>query len=45
MNDFVDASPLVFVFGAALNHAEALKDVNNVVNAASLDSQLLGALV
>ena len=35
---FVDASPLVLVLGAALDHAEALKDVDDVIDASALYS-------
>lgn len=45
LDNFVDASPLVLVFGAALDHAEALQNVDDVIDAASLHSQFLGALV
>ena len=41
----VDASPLVLVLGAALDYTEALKDIDDVINASALDSELLGALV
>ena len=42
---FIDASPLVLVLGAALDHAEALQDVDDVIDASSLHPQLLRALV
>jgi len=42
---FVDAAPLVLILGAALNHAEALQNVDYVINASALDSKLLRALV
>ena len=42
---FVDASPLVLVLGAALDHTEALKDVDDVVDSAALHAQLPRALV
>ena len=42
---FVDASPLVFVFGAALDHTEALQDVDDVIDSATFDTQLFRALV
>jgi len=45
LDNFVDASPLILVFGAALDHAEALQNVDDVIDAASLYSQFLGALV
>lgn len=34
-DDPVDAAPLVLVFSPATDHAEALQDVNDVVNASS----------
>ena len=45
MDDLVDASPLVLVLGTALNHAEALQDVDDVVDASTLNPELLRALV
>ena len=45
MDDLIDTSPLVLVLGAALNHAETLKDVDDVVNAPALNPELFGALV
>lgn len=41
--NFVETTPLVLVLGAAANDAERLKDVDDVVDAAALHSQLLGA--
>ena len=35
---FIDASPLVLVLGAALDHTEALKDVDDVVDTSALNS-------
>ena len=35
---FVDASPLVLVLGAALDHTKALKDVDDVVDTSALNS-------
>ena len=45
LDNFVDASPLVLVFSAALDHAEALQNVDDVIDATSLYSQFLRALV
>ena len=45
MNDLVDSTPLVLILGTALNDTEALQDVNDVVDAATLHSQLFSALV
>ena len=36
--DFVNTSPLVLVLCPAPDHAEALQDVNDVVDATTLDS-------
>lgn len=44
-DDPVDAAPVVFVFGPASDDTEALKDVDDVVNTSSFDSELFGALV
>ena len=43
--DLGDASPFIEIFSFAGKDIEALKDVDNVVNSASLYLQLLGALV
>ena len=45
VDDLVDASPLVLVLCTALDDAEAFEDVDDVVNAPTLHTQLFGALV
>ena len=45
VDDLVDASPLVLILCATLNHTEALQDVNDVVDSATFYTQLLRALV
>lgn len=45
MNNFVNAPPLVRVLSLPPNHAEALENVDDVVDTPSLDLKLLGTLV
>ena len=45
VDDFVDASPDIFVFGAPSNHIETFQDVYDVVNASTFDAQLTRAQV
>ena len=45
MDNPVDASPLVGVFGLTSDNAEALEDVDDVVDSSSLDAELLGTLI
>lgn len=44
-DNFIDTSPLVFILSAALYYAEALKDVDDVVDSSAFDTELLCALV
>ena len=44
-NYFVNASPLIFIFGASLDHTEALQNIYDVIDSASLHFELLCALV
>ena len=37
VDDLVDASPLVLILGTSLDHAEALQDVDDVVDASALN--------
>ena len=43
LHDFVNASPLVFVFGPSADDAERLKDVDDVVDAPAFHAELAGA--
>lgn len=43
--NFVNATPLVLILGTASYYAEALQDVDDVVDAATLNAQLLCAAV
>ena len=45
MDDLVDASPLVRVLRLAADHAEALQDVDDVVDSAPFDTEFLRALI
>ena len=45
VDNLVNPSPLVLVLSAALNHAEGLQDIDDVVNSSPLHSKLLRALV
>ena len=45
VHDLIYAAPLVLILSTALNHAEALKNVNDVIDAAPLNTQLFRALV
>jgi hypothetical protein len=44
-NNFIDPFPQIRIFGLSVNDLKTLKNVDNVINAASLDSKLLRALV
>jgi len=45
VHDLFDASPLVLVLGAALNYAEAFQNVDDIIDASTLNAELLRALV
>jgi len=44
-HNFVDSTPLVLILGESPDHVEALQDVDDVIDASSLDSKLFGTLV
>ena len=45
VDNFVDTSPDIFVFGATTNYIETFQDVDDVVNAPSFHAQLSRAQV
>ena len=45
MHNPVDSSPLVRVFGLPSDDAEALENIDNVIDAPPLDPKLLSALI
>ena len=45
MDYLVDAPPLVLVLCTTLDDAEALQDVDDIIDATPLDPKLLGALI
>jgi len=45
MNNFVDASPLVWVLGLPSYHAKTFENIDDIVDPSPLHSQLFRALV
>ena len=45
MNDCVNASPLIGIFGMSSDDAKALKNVYDIVNASSFNAELASALI
>lgn len=45
MNDLVNTSPLIRVLGLPSNDAEALQNVDDVIDPSSFNIELLGALI
>jgi len=41
----MNSAPLIFILGSSANHAERLQYVDDVVDASSFDTKLLGARV